>query len=453
MKNKILIVDDEPDMISLLERIISSQRDYEVLKANTGLQALDILSEHEADLVLADLKMPEMDGMELLEKIKEKWPDKTIIIITACGSIENAVEAMKKGAYDYLTKPFQYDDLILVLDRAFERVNLLNDRRYLRSELQVISGFNEIIGVSSEMMKIYDKIRSVAATSVPVLITGESGTGKELAARAIHFESRRRERRFVAINCGGLPETILESEFFGYVKGAFTGAVRDKKGLLEEADGGTLFLDEVGDLGLPIQVKLLRVLQDGGFRSIGDTRDKKADLRVISATNRDLDAEVIKENFREDLYYRLKVIHIAMPPLRERAEDIPLLANHFLIKYSKKYEKEIKTISTSAMQFLLNRPWKGNVRELENAVARAVATSNDPVINERDLFPEEPGTPDIGFKEAKKFALLNFYRTYITSSLIRNKGNVSKTAEECSMMRQSLQQIMKRCGIKPDNYR
>jgi two-component system response regulator AtoC len=453
MTNKILIVDDEPDMISLLERIISSQRDYEVLKANTGLQALDILSEHEADLVIADLKMPEMDGMELLEKIKEKWPDKTIIIITACGSIANAVEAMKKGAYDYLTKPFQYDDLLLVLDRAFERANLLNDRRYLRSELQGISGFNEIIGVSSDMVKIYDKIRNIAVTSAPVLITGESGTGKELAARAIHFESRRRVRRFVAINCGGLPETILESEFFGYVKGAFTGAVRDKKGLLEEADGGTLFLDEVGDLGLPIQVKLLRVLQDGGFRSIGDTRDKKADLRVISATNRDLDAEVMKGNFREDLYYRLKVIHIAMPPLRERVEDIPLLANHFLKKYAKKYEKEIKAISAPAMQFLINRPWKGNVRELENAVARAVAVSNDPVINAGDLFPEETGTPDVGFKEAKKFALMNFYRTYINSSLIRNKGNISKTAEECSMMRQSLQQIMKRCGIKPDDFR
>jgi two-component system response regulator AtoC len=453
MKNKILIVDDEPDMISLLERIITSQGKYEILKANTGLQALDILSEHEADLVLADLIMPEMDGMELLEKVKEKWPDKTIIIITACGSIENAVEAMKKGAYDYLTKPFQYDDLLLVLDRAFERVNLLDERRYLRSELQVISGFNELIGVSSEMVKIYERIRSVATTSVPVLITGESGTGKELAARAIHFESRRKERRFVAINCGGLPETILESEFFGYVKGAFTGAVRDKKGLLEEAHGGTLFLDEVGDLDLQIQVKLLRVLQDGEFRSIGDTRDKKADLRVISATNRDLDAEVMKGNFREDLYYRLKVIHIIMPPLRDRVEDIPLLANHFLRKYAKKYEKEIKAIATPAMQFLINRPWKGNVRELENAVARAVAISNDSVINEGDLFPEEPGMPDIGFKEAKRFALMNFYRTYITSALIRNKGNISKTAEECSMMRQSLQQIMKRCGINPEDFR
>jgi DNA-binding NtrC family response regulator len=450
MKNKILIVDDEPDMISLLERIISSQRDFEVLKANTALQALDILSEHEADLVLADLKMPEMDGMELLEKIKEKWPDKTIIIMTACGSIANAVDAMKKGAYDYLTKPFQYDDLLMVLDRAFERVNLMSDRRYLQSKL---SGFNEFIGVSSDMVNIYKKIRSVAETSVPVLITGESGTGKELAARAIHFESRRRERRFVAINCGGLPESILESEFFGYVKGAFTGAVRDKKGLLEEADGGTLFLDEVGDLGLPIQVKLLRVLQDGGFRSIGDTRDKKADLRVISATNRDLDAEVMKGNFREDLYYRLKVIHITMPPLRARVEDIPLLADHFLKKYSNKYEKEIKTISAPAMQLLINRPWKGNVRELENALARAVAISTSPVINEGDLFPEEPWMPDIGFKEAKKFALMNFYRIYITSALIRNKGNISKTAEECMMMRQSLQQIMKRCDINPEDFR
>ncbi len=453
MNNRILLVEDEEDMLTLLERIIKSQEGREVLTAGNGLKALDILSAHEVDVILADLKMPEMDGMELLEKVKEKWPDKTFIMITACGSIESAVEAMKKGAYDYITKPFQYDDLTLVLDRAFERVRLLSDASYLRSELQMRSGFNELIGMSEGMAKVYDTIRSVAATTVPVLITGESGTGKELAARAIHFESKRRAGRFVAINCGALPETILESELFGYMKGAFTGALRDKKGLLEEADEGTLFLDEVADLSLPIQVKFLRVLQDGEFRSIGDNSDKKADLRIISASNRNLETEVEKGSFREDLYYRLKVITIHMPPLRERREDIPLLTNHFVRKYSEKYEKKISEVSSSAMNYLINQPWKGNVRELENAIARAVAISGDAVIDEGDLIAEEQVISGDGFKDAKQKALMSFYKTYITAALIRNKGNVSKTAEECSMMRQSLQQIMKRCGINPDDFR
>jgi DNA-binding NtrC family response regulator len=455
MNDRILIVDDEEDMLSMLERIIGSERNYEVLKANSAFQALEILSSHDVDLIVADLKMPGMDGLALLEKIKQHWPEKTIIIMTACGTVETAVEAIKKGAYDYLTKPFQYDDLLLLIDRALERVRLLDEKRYLQSELIGSAGFNELIGNSTEMLKVYEMIRNVAGTSVSVLITGESGTGKELSARAIHFESKRREKRFIAVNCGGLPETILESEFFGYTKGAFTGALRDKRGLLEEADGGTLFLDEVGDLSPATQVKILRVLQEGEFRAVGDNRDKKVDLRIVSATNKDLDKEVAKGSFREDLYYRLKVVTIHMPPLRERKDDIPLLASHFARKYSKKYEKEIKEIAPSAMHLLTLRPWKGNVRELENAIARAVAISGDDVIDEADLFSEESGGReyDIGFREAKQRALTNFYRTYITAALVRNKGNVSKTAEECSMMRQSLQQIMKRCGINPQDFR
>ncbi len=455
MNNTILIVDDEEDMLSMLERIIGSERNYPVLKANSGLEALDILSSHDVDIILADLKMPGMDGLTLLGKIKERWPEKTFIIMTACGTIENAVEAIKKGAYDYITKPFQYDDLLLLIDRASERVMLLDEKRYLQTELIGISGFNELIGNSPAMLKVYEMIRNVAATSVSVLITGESGTGKELAARAVHFESKRREKRFVAVNCGGLPETILESEFFGYTKGAFTGALKDKRGLLEEADGGTLFLDEVGDLSPATQVKLLRVLQEGEFRAIGDNRDKKVDLRVISATNKDLDRGVATGAFREDLYYRLKVVTINMPPLRERRDDIPLLANHFARKYSRKYEKEISEITPAAMQLLIMRQWKGNVRELENALARAVAISGDAVIDEADLFSEESGGREysLGFREAKQRALMNFYKTYITAALVRNKGNISKTAEECSMMRQSLQQIMKRCGINPEDFR
>jgi DNA-binding NtrC family response regulator len=455
MKHKILIVDDERDALSLLERMIVSERDDEVLKAESGSRALELLAAHDADLVLADMIMPGMDGLELLDRIRQRWPEKTFIIMTGAGTIETAVRAIKKGAYDYITKPFQYDELLLLINRAMERVSLLDEKRYLQSELQGHSGFNELIGGSPSMLKVYEMIRNVAATSVSVLISGESGTGKELVARAIHFEGKRREKRFIAVNCGGLPETILESEFFGYVKGAFTGALRDKRGLLEEADGGTLFLDEVGDLSPPTQVKLLRVLQEGEFRSIGDHKDKKVDLRVISATNKDLDTEVAKGNFREDLYYRLKVVTINMPPLRDRKDDIPLLAAHFVKRYSKKYEKEISGISPSAMQLMISSHWKGNVRELENAIARAVAVSGDAVIDEADLFSEETagGEYTVGFKEARSQALINFYRTYLTSALTRNKGNVSKTAEECSMLRQSLQQIMKRCNISPEDFR
>ncbi|MEJ2685369.1 MAG: sigma-54 dependent transcriptional regulator [Candidatus Sulfobium sp.] len=455
MNSKILIVDDEKDALSLLERMILSERDHEVLKAESGAGALEVLSAQDIDLVLTDMIMPGMDGLELLGRIRERWPDKTCIIMTAAGSIETAVQAIRNGAYDYITKPFQYDELLVLVDRALERVRLLDEKRYLQSELLGHSGFSELVGNSQGMLKVYEMIRNVAATSVSVLITGESGTGKELVARAIHFEGKRRERRFIAVNCGGLPETILESEFFGYLKGAFTGALRDKRGLLEEADGGTLFLDEVGDLSAPTQVKLLRVLQEGEFRSIGDHRDKKVDLRVISATNRDLETEVAKGNFREDLYYRLKVVTISMPPLRDRRDDIPLLASHFVKRYSKKYEKEITGVSPSAMQLMISSHWKGNVRELENAVARAVAVSGGPVIEEADLFPGEgtAGEDAPGFKEARKQALTTFYRTYLTTALTRNKGNVSKTAEECSMLRQSLQQIMKRCGINPEDFR
>jgi DNA-binding NtrC family response regulator len=453
MNLKMLVADDEEGMLSLVERIITSQREYGIVKARSAKEALDILSTHDVSVVLADVRMPGMDGLQLLDRIKETQPDITVIMMTAFGSISNAVDAMKKGAYDYITKPFQYDDLLLAIDRAFERVRLLDDRLYLQTELQKCFGFSELVGNSKEMTKVYETIRDVAGTSAPVLITGETGTGKELAARAIHFESRRKDRRFVAINCAVLPEAILESELFGHMRGSFTGAVRDKRGLLEEADGGTLFLDEVAELSLQIQVKLLRVLQDGEFRSIGDLNDKRVDLRIISATNKRLEHEIAKGAFREDLYYRLNVISLTMPPLRERREDIHLLVNHFLRKYAQKYEKEVTDISTSAMWYIINRPWKGNVRELENSIARAVAITKGPLIGENDLFPEECSEMNVSFKTAKEQAMMNFYKAYITAALTRNNGNISKTAEECGLLRQSLQQIMKRCGINPEDFR
>ncbi len=445
--SKIVVVDDEKDMLSMVEKILTTQRDYEVLKASTCLEAMVLIDVHNVNVILTDMKMPDMTGLEFLDRIKERWPDKTIIIMTGFASIENAVEAMKRGAYDYITKPFQYDDLLLAVDKASERALLLDEKQYLQSELHKYFGVMGLIGNGREMIGIYNTIKNIASTSVPVLLTGESGTGKEVAARAIHFQSKRKERHFVAINCAALPETILESELFGHVKGTFTGAIRDKKGLIEESDGGTLFLDEVGDLSPQIQVKLLRVLQDGEFRSLGALKVKRVDLRVISATNRNLENAVLNGTFREDLYYRLKVVTINMPPLRERKEDIPLLASYFLKKYATKYEKDIQAMTDPAMQLLMNRQWKGNVRELENAIAKAVAVSTDSTIRERDLLPNEAVTTNEDFKTARKRVLIDFYKTYLTSALIRNKGNISKAAEECGMLRQSFQQLMKRCHI------
>ncbi len=451
MDHKILVVDDEEDMLSMVERIVSSRRQYDVLKAGNGCSALDILDVHNADVVLADMSMSGMSGLELTEAIRKKWPEKTVVIMTAYGSIENAVDAMKAGAYDYLTKPFQSDDLILLLDRAMERSMLLDDRRYFRQELQRRHGFSELVGTSLPMAKIYQTVEDVAPTGAHILITGESGTGKELVARAIHYKSKRKEMRFAAVNCAALPEAVLESELFGHVKGAYTGAFKDNRGLIEEADGGTLFLDEVAEMSPYVQAKLLRVLQDGEFRSVGGARDKKADLRVISASNRNMVEEVLKGRFRQDLFYRLNIIGIEMPPLRDKKEDIPLLVFHFMEKYASKYEKEIKGIEPSAMMDLSNRPWKGNVRELENTIARAVAISKDCVLHGRDLSLNETGYNDLSFKAAKKKALTDFYVSYITSALVRNKGNISRTADECGMMRQSLQQVMKKYGISSED--
>ena len=453
MSFSILIAEDEEDMAALIERILTSQRGCEIYRAGNGIEALDLLSVHEIDLVIADLIMPEMDGLALLDNIRERWPEKTVVIITAYGSIQTAVDAMKRGAYDYLTKPFEYDSLLLVVDRAMERVKLLNEKKFLHSALTAQTALGGIVGNSEKMMRVFETIRNIGPTLVPVLIAGESGTGKEMAARAIHAESRRNEGHFVAVNCAALPESIAESEFFGYARGAFTGATHDKRGLIEEADGGTLFLDEIGDLSLHIQAKLLRVLQDGEFRSVGDVKKKMADIRIISASNKNLETEIAKGSFREDLYYRLNVVTLRLPSLSERKEDIPLLTAHFIRKYSESFGKKCEGIAPHALVNLMNREWKGNVRELENVIARAVALSNREIIDERDFLTDDPAETTTDFMTAKKKAMLGFYKSFISTALARNNGNISKTAEECMMKRQSLQQIMKRCGIDPSDFR
>jgi two-component system response regulator PilR (NtrC family) len=365
--NRILIVDDELSMRELLS-IMLRKEGHEVATAENGELAIKALHSDIFDLVITDLKMPQMDGMTLLKAVKESSPDTVVIIITAFGTTEGAEKARSLGAYDYIGKPFNNDEIKLVIHNALEKRHLRKENILLKREIESRAGFDSFIGKSESMQRIFSLIRQVADTKSTVLITGESGTGKELVARALHLHGSRRNRPFVTVNCGALPETLLESELFGYMKGAFTGATANKQGLFEAANTGSIFLDEISTMTPTLQVKLLRVLQDREFKRVGGTADIKVDVRVIAASNRDLQSEVGKGLFREDLYYRLNVIPIQLPPLRERKDDIPLLINYFLRKSSP--GPEPKKISPEAMNRLMNYRWPGNVRELENTIER-----------------------------------------------------------------------------------
>ncbi len=368
----ILVVDDELSMRELLELFFLSEG-HTVDVAADGSEGIRRLHEQEYDLVLTDLRMPRTHGMVLLECCRELYPDAPIIVMTAYASAETAIQAMKTGAYDYFTKPFKLDEVKAVIDKALERRALVQENKQLRAELSDLHRTGGIIGRSDRMKAVFDLIRRVARTRTNVLILGESGTGKELVARAIHDQSDRAQKPFMVISCAAIPENLLESELFGHKRGAFTGAASDKEGLFAAADGGTLLLDEVGELPVGMQVKLLRVLQERKVKAVGDLRELPVDVRVLAATNRDLEAEVRTGGFREDLYYRLNVISIELPPLRDRPSDIPLLAHYFLRKYATEFGKGITEIDTDAMQLLLSWPFSGNVRELENVIERAVA--------------------------------------------------------------------------------
>ena len=380
----ILIVDDEKNYRLVLEALLAPEG-YEILTAENGPKALDFVRESDLDLVITDMKMPGMSGMELLEGAKSVKPDLPVIMMTAYGTIEMAVEAMKKQAYDYITKPFKNEELKLTIRKALETYRLIKENRLLSQALSDQYRFGNIIGKSKPMLKIYDLISKVSQSKTSVLITGPSGTGKELIAKAIHYNSQRRERPFISINCGALTETLLESELFGHEKGAFTGAVSMKKGRFELADKGTLFLDEVGEMPPSLQVKLLRVLQEMEFERVGGMKSIKVDVRVLSASNRDLKEEVAKENFREDLFYRLNVIHIEVPPLKERSEDIRLLVKHFIEKYGQDEGKDKIELSPSAWKALYGYSWPGNIRELENIIERAVVLNAGENIEVEDL--------------------------------------------------------------------
>lgn len=394
-KHKILVVDDEKSMRDFLA-IMLKRDGYRVACFPTPERALEDFKKDPCDLAIADIKMPGMGGVSLLKELKALNPNVAVIMITAYASVDTAVEAMKAGAYDYFTKPFNVEEIRIHIKRALEWKRLERENTLLKKELKDKYGFSNLIGMSPAMVEIYELILSVASTKTNVLITGGSGTGKELVARAIHYSSDRKEMPFVSINCGAIPENLLESELFGYQKGAFTGAVSNKEGIAELADGGTLLLDEVTELPTHLQVKLLRFIQERSFRRVGGTAVIDVDIRLIASTNKDVEEEVRDKRFREDLYYRLNVVRINLPTLGQRKEDIPLLVKHFLEKYVKEYDKHIESISEKAHNLLLDYDYTGNVRELENAIERAVAVETKRVLSVESLPPSIRGTEGAG---------------------------------------------------------
>lgn len=454
---KILVVDDEIGYRKVLSNALT-ERGFFVKTAESGEEALEELKKQEFSIVLIDMKLPGgIDGLELLQRIKASY-NSSVLIMTAYGGIETAVEAMRRGAFNYITKPFNLDEIILNLERLITQQMIIEENKYLHSELEKVYGLRKIIGSSREIQKVLDMISRIAFSAATVLITGESGTGKELVARAIHFTGNRKDKKFVVINCATLSENLLESELFGHVRGAFTDAIKDKKGLFEEADGGTLFMDEIGDIPKSVQAKILRVLQDGEFIPLGDTITKKVDVRVLAATNQDLLKGVQEKEFREDLYYRLNVINIKMPPLRERKEDIPLLVKHFIEKYNKKENKQIKGISPEVEKEFYHYHWPGNVRELENVIERAITLTTGDIISVNVILPLVKregivgGTEDELFaqpyKKARRKAIDSFNIKYITNILNKTQGNVTYAAKESGIERQYLQRMMKEYRIK-----
>jgi Nif-specific regulatory protein len=388
-KKKILVVDDEPAICAIFEDLLSGP-DYDIELARDGMAALE-KADQRYDAAILDLSLPGASGLEILAKIKKSYPETPVIIVTAYATVQTAIKALKQGAYDFITKPFDLDEVQVLIDRALERTRLIDENRYLLGELKSRYDFNNVIGLNREVQEAYLMAARVADSNASVLILGETGTGKEFLARAIHYQSSRAEGPFIKVNCAALPESLLESELFGHEKGAFTNAISRRTGRFEMADGGTLFLDEIGDISMPTQVKLLRVLQEKEFERVGGSETIRVNVRIVAATNRDLEAAMRDGEFREDLFYRLNVITIHLPPLRERPDDIPRLVQHFIEKYSQETGKRIQGISPEAMTMLKRHSWRGNIRELENSIERAVILTNDPVIEPGDLLLKTGG--------------------------------------------------------------
>jgi two-component system response regulator AtoC len=450
---RILIVDDEESFRHMLS-VILVKEGYEVETSSNGQEALQKASASPFDQILCDIRMPRMDGLGFLREIKKTETETTIIVMSAYGTVDIAIEAMKLGAYDYISKPFKPDEIILTLRKAEEREQLRKENQLLRREVAKEFSFENIVSKNEEMRKIFDVIKKVSHYKSTMLITGESGTGKELVARALHYNSDRSQNPFIAVNCGAIPENLLESELFGHAKGAFTDAIRTKKGLFEEADGGTLFLDEIGELPGQLQVKLLRVLQDGEIRRIGESKPIQIDVRIVAATVKDLPKEVNEGRFREDLFYRLNVLPLHIPPLRERKEDIPLLIQHFIRKYNQAMGKNVKQVDHRAMEALMNYKWFGNVRELENTIERAIVLSEKNNIESENLPPEiqnfkeefqSETLPEEEYSIKKASKVLEI--SLIKKALKKTRGNHTHAAKLLEISHRALLYKIKEYGI------
>jgi DNA-binding NtrC family response regulator len=461
MSARILIVDDEEIVIRSCLRILDGE-DYQVEAVQDGRDAMRKIAENPYEVVILDIMMPNIGGLDVLRLIKEGHPEVDVIMITGLAQIETAVQAMKLGAFDYISKPFEPDEIKLVVQRALERRRLLEENLHLRTEINSKYHFENIIGSSPQMQSVYRLVAQCAATNSTILLTGESGTGKEVIARAIHYNSLRKDKPFVPVDCNSLSENLVESELLGHVKGAFTGAISNKKGMFEVADSGTLFLDEIGNFSMAIQAKLLRVLQEREFRAVGDTRTQPANFRLVTATNKDLTSMIGAGSFRDDLYYRINIFPIHIPALRERKDDIPALAYHFLKKFSAEMGRTVTDISEGAMSALLNHDWPGNIRELENIIQRATIVTSDNVIRQAHLASiigsaqphadlTVPRTSD-ELKRVKKAAreksVEEIERQFVLEALRRNDWCVTRSAEETGMQRPNFQALMKKYMIR-----
>jgi two-component system response regulator AtoC len=456
-KPRVLIVDDEPDVVANWSRLLERD-DYACLTATDGERALALLESERPEIVLTDLKMPRVDGMQVLARALEVDPDAVVIVITGHGTVESAVEAMRAGAFDYLLKPLPSNDVLrLAVQRAAERRRLVEENRRLREPLAPRGGFDNIVGKSPAMAAVFDLVRRAARSEANILIQGESGTGKELIARAIHAQSPRAAEVFVPVDCAALPDALLESELFGHERGAFTGADRAKPGMIEVAARGTLFLDEIGELPLALQSKLLRALQERQIRRVGGTKFVDVDVRLVSATNRDTAELVRKGEFRDDLFYRVNVIAIALPPLRERAGDVALLTHHFLRRYGRNRERPLEGIEPDALACLDGYSWPGNVRELQNVIERACVLADGPMIRARDLpehvrgrgrpTPAIPGK-DLPLAEAREAWLQAFAQEYLSDLLRRHGGNISQAAKTAGVDRKTLHRLLAKHRLK-----
>ena len=461
-KDKILVADDEQSMREFLD-IMLKKEGYRVSLASNGEEVLNLAEKDIFDLILMDIRMPKLDGIAVLKKIKALSPETIVVMITAYASADTAIKAMKEGAYDYVTKPFKVDEIKLIIRNALEKKNLQKENILLKQVVRDRYHFDNILGQSPKMLALYDLLEKVGPTKTNILIAGESGTGKELVAKAIHYNSPRKDKPFVTLNCGAIPEFLIESELFGHMKGAFTDAIATKKGLFEMADEGTIFLDEISELPLLMQVKLLRVLQDKEFKRVGGTEDIRVDVRIMSATNKDLEEAVREKRFREDLFYRLNVIQIKLPPLRDRREDIPLLVMHFLKRYSGELNKNITGISSETLRVLLNYDFPGNVRELQNIIERAVALESTQELTSQNLssyLDQQPSLrkrsidldiPNEGLDLEKVVEELE--RNLLVKALDRTKGIKKKAAELLRIKFRSMRYRLEKYGLNqgPDS--